>query len=68
MNSPTLSTGADMIRRIQATPVRPTPQPRPWKHVPMFVSDCCNAVADDWYQEIKRCPACKESCELEDVG
>jgi hypothetical protein len=59
------TTGEAMIRRLQA------PQPRsarPWPKQEVFVSDCCNAVADDFFQNIKRCPECKESCSFEEVG
>ena len=27
-----------------------------------YESDCCHVLMGDWYQEIQRCPDCKESC------
>jgi hypothetical protein len=68
MSTATLTPGEAMIRRIQATPVRFKPEPRMFPKIYVYVSDCCNATADDWMQEIKRCPECKESCEFEEVG
>lgn len=60
-------TAEKMVKSIQAQR-NWKPETRIFPKLKVYVSDCCNVTADDWYQEIKRCPECKENCEFEEVG
>jgi hypothetical protein len=61
------TTTDQMLRSIQAQR-NFKPEARPFTKIEVYVSDCCNATADDWFQNLKRCPECRESCEFEEVG